>query len=86
MELANRPKAGTGKFTNQNLPLGCQDGNLWRGTYIPSLAHWCGGHVDPWTIEAGELHDAMQVIWDEVYRDSEVEHFITLKGAVFHVV
>ena len=86
MELANRPKAGTGKFTNQNLPLGCQDGNLWHGTYIPSLAHWCGGHVDPWTIEAGELHDAMQVIWDEVYRDSEVEHFITLKGAVFHVV
>jgi len=86
VELPNQQRTGTGsKFTNRDLPPGCQGGNRWRSVFIPSVAHWCRGNVDPWTIEVGDLRDTMQAIWDEVYRN-QVVHHITLKGAVFHVV
>ncbi|KIM64471.1 hypothetical protein SCLCIDRAFT_114970, partial [Scleroderma citrinum Foug A] len=74
----------SGKFINCDLPTGCQDRNLWRGVFIPSLAHWCGGYVDPWTIESLDLQDRMQVIWDEEYC-GKLNHTITIKGPVFHV-
>ncbi|KAI6003230.1 hypothetical protein F5J12DRAFT_893857 [Pisolithus orientalis] len=86
IELPNCPRNNaSSKFTDQDLPPGCQDGNVWHGIYIPSLAHWCGGYVNPWTIEAGDLQDAMQIIWDEVYC-GKVEHYIAPRGPVFHVV
>ena len=86
VELLNHTKSSTSsKFTNHDLPPGCQDGNVWCGVFIPSVTHWCGGDVDPWTIEPGDLCDAMQIIWDKVYHNT-VDHYITLKGAVFHVV
>jgi len=49
------------------------------------LAHWCGGYVDPWSIEPTKFQNAMQLIWNEVYRD-KIKHEITLNGAVYHVV
>ena len=82
VELGERPRNGH-KFTNQDLPPECR--SIWRSVYIPSLAHWCGGSVDPWTIGAGELQNAMQTIWGELYYGM-LEHNITLKGAVFQVV
>ncbi|KAI6146649.1 hypothetical protein BKA82DRAFT_9545 [Pisolithus tinctorius] len=86
IKLPNCPRNNmSSKFTNQDLPPGCQDGNVWHSIYIPSLAHWCGGYVNPWTIEAGDLQDAMQMIWDEVYH-GKVEHYIAPRGPVFHVV
>ncbi|KIK77440.1 hypothetical protein PAXRUDRAFT_17496 [Paxillus rubicundulus Ve08.2h10] len=73
-----------GKYINADLPPGCQEGNLWHGTFIPTLAHCCGGSVDPFTIKVADLRDAMQSIWDEVYGDN-IEHDIETTGAVFHV-
>ena len=82
VELPECPRNGH-KYTNQDLPP--ESHSIWHSIYIPSLAHWCGGRVDPWTIEAGELQNAMQIIWDELYYGT-LEHNITLKGLVFQMV
>lgn len=81
----SRCAKGSSKFTNDSLPAGCQEGNLWRGVFITLVAHWHGGHVDPWSIDPQEQQCAMQVIWDEIYRD-KFEHSITLGGPVYYVV
>ena len=77
-------KGSNRKFTNSDLPDGCREGGTWR-SFISSLVHWCGGHVDPWSVEPTKLQDAMQQMWSVVYHN-EIDHEVTLKGAVYHVV
>ena len=78
-------KGPSKKFTNKNLPDGSHVGNTFRSIYVPSLVHWWGGHVDPWSVDPTELQDAMQSIWNVVYCN-RIEHEVTVKGAVYAVV
>ena len=79
---------GTGinnRYQNDDLPDGCQDGNMWRRVFIPTVAHWSGGEVEPWGPDDDELRDVMQDIWDDIYED-KVKHTILRSGAVMKVV
>ena len=44
-----------------------------------------GGHIDPWSVDPTELQDAMQSVWNVVYRN-RIEHEVTIKGPVYAVV
>ena len=72
------------KFTNSGLPDGCHKGGTWH-SFISSLAHWCGDHVDSWSVKPTKLQDVMQQMWNVVYHN-KINHEVTLKGAVYHVV
>ena len=77
---------GSGKkFTNKHLPDGSHIDNTFRSVYVPSLVHWWGGHVDPWSVDPTKLQDAMQSVWNVVYRN-RIEHEVTIKGPVYAVV
>ncbi|KAG2132523.1 uncharacterized protein EDB93DRAFT_1056147, partial [Suillus bovinus] len=69
---------------NDDLPEGCQDGNTWRWVFIPTVAHWAGGEVEPWGPEDEDLRDAMQEIWNYIYR-GKIRHEISRSGAVLKV-
>ncbi|KAG2150699.1 uncharacterized protein EDB93DRAFT_1103403 [Suillus bovinus] len=72
------------RYQNDDLPEGCQDGNTWRRVFIPTVAHWAGGEVEPWGPEDEDLRDAMQEIWNYIYR-GKIRHEISRSGAVLKV-
>ncbi|KAG2124201.1 hypothetical protein DEU56DRAFT_923601 [Suillus clintonianus] len=72
------------RYQNDDLPEGCQDGNTWRRVFIPTVAHWAGGEVEPWGPEDEDLRDAMQEIWNYIYR-GKIQHEISRSGAVLKV-
>ncbi|KAG2124207.1 hypothetical protein DEU56DRAFT_917080 [Suillus clintonianus] len=72
------------RYQNDDLPERCQDGNTWRRVFIPTVAHWAGGEVEPWGPEDEDLRDAMQEIWNYIYR-GKIQHEISRSGAVLKV-
>ncbi|KAG2105105.1 uncharacterized protein F5147DRAFT_775425 [Suillus discolor] len=76
------------KYKNSDLPPGCLDRNLWRGVFIPTVAHAAGGeNVHPWLIEDDTLILILTKMWNIVYADnpSLKNYKIVLGGAVYHV-
>ncbi|KAG1889686.1 uncharacterized protein F5891DRAFT_987275 [Suillus fuscotomentosus] len=76
------------KYKNSDLPPGCLDGNLWRGVFIPTVAHATGGkNVHPWLIEDNTLIPILTKTWNIVYADnpSLKNYKIVIGGAVYHV-
>ncbi|KAG1764198.1 hypothetical protein EDD22DRAFT_951795 [Suillus occidentalis] len=55
------------RYQNDDLPDGCQHNNTWCQVFIPTVAHWAGGDVEPWGPDNHELRDVMQDIWDHIY-------------------
>ncbi|KIK37998.1 hypothetical protein CY34DRAFT_91716, partial [Suillus luteus UH-Slu-Lm8-n1] len=72
------------RYQNDNLPDGCQHNNTWCRVFIPTVAHWAGGDVEPWGPDDHELRDIMQDIWDHIYK-GRIEHEISSSGAVLKV-
>ncbi|KIK74948.1 hypothetical protein PAXRUDRAFT_174269, partial [Paxillus rubicundulus Ve08.2h10] len=72
------------KYTNADLPAGCQDGNIWRCTFIPILGHFCGGYKEPWNVERTDLKDALQTIWNTVYGNL-IQYTVIIGGPVYQV-
>ncbi|KAG1869707.1 hypothetical protein C8R48DRAFT_771096 [Suillus tomentosus] len=72
------------RYQNDDLPDGCQHNNTWRRVFIPTVAHWAGGDVEPWGPGDHELRDVMQNIWDHIYK-GRIEHKISSSGAVLKV-
>ncbi|KAG2034045.1 hypothetical protein BDR03DRAFT_870870, partial [Suillus americanus] len=76
------------KYKNGDLPPGCLDSNLWRGVFIPTVAHAAGGeNVHPWLIEDNILIPILTKAWNMVYADhpSLLNHKIIPGDAVYHV-
>ncbi|KAG1878617.1 hypothetical protein C8R48DRAFT_768177 [Suillus tomentosus] len=76
------------KYKNSDLPPGCLDRNLWRGVFIPTVAHAAGGeNVHPWLIEDDTLILILTKTWNIVYADnpSLKNYKIVIGGAVYHV-
>ncbi|KAG1750518.1 uncharacterized protein EDB91DRAFT_1304043 [Suillus paluster] len=69
---------------NDDLPDGCQHNNTWCQVFIPTVANWAGGDVEPWGPDNHELRDVMQDIWDHIYK-GRIEHEISSSGAVLKV-
>lgn len=83
---SRRDGSGTNhRYQNNDLPEGCQDGNAWRRVFIPSVAHWAGGDVEPWGPDDSDLRETMQEMWDHIYR-GRIQHEISRSGAVMKVV
>jgi len=55
------------KFSNAHLPSGCQDGNRWCRTFIPTYTCFITSYGDPWTILDTDTMPAIQAIWNKVY-------------------
>jgi len=53
--------------------------------FIPSVAHWAGGDVEPWGPDDSDLRETMQEIWDHIYR-GRIQHEISQSGTVMKVV
>ncbi|KIJ06885.1 hypothetical protein PAXINDRAFT_19912, partial [Paxillus involutus ATCC 200175] len=72
------------KYINSDLPSGCLTANVWRRVYISALAHFAAGYQDPWTIHDEDFKNALQLIWDEVYKNS-IKHTVVVGGPVYYV-
>ncbi|KIK33244.1 hypothetical protein CY34DRAFT_11835 [Suillus luteus UH-Slu-Lm8-n1] len=82
---SRRDGSGTNhQYQNDDLPEGCQDGNAWHRVFIPSVAHWAGGDVEPWGPDDSDLRETMQEMWDHIYR-GQIQHEISRSGAVMKV-
>lgn len=75
------------KFTNANLPPGCQDNGAWRRIFLPTYLQYLGSRdaKDPWNLEDHETVSVLQKIWDYTY-GQKVPHKITVNGPVFSIV
>ncbi|KAG2110724.1 hypothetical protein BD769DRAFT_1392187 [Suillus cothurnatus] len=76
------------KYKNSDLPAGCQDGNTWRGLFIPTIAHAAGGHnVHPWLIEDDALILILTMAWKTVYAKNLtlIDHLIVPGDTVYYV-
>jgi len=54
-------------FKNGDLPDGCQTGDVWRRTFIPTYLWWVATQPDPWCLDDEKAIEAMQDIWDTIY-------------------
>jgi hypothetical protein len=78
------------KFTNSTLPAGCEDGNAWRGSFVPTYIHFVATYKDPWVVDDGDAVPAMQLAWDTLFVNRKsgpvIVHSIQVGEAVFAVV
>ncbi|KAG2126446.1 hypothetical protein BD769DRAFT_1668457 [Suillus cothurnatus] len=72
------------QYQSDDLPEGCQDSNAWCRMFIPSVAHWAGGDVEPWGPDNSDLRETMQEIWDHIYQ-GRIQHEISQSGTVMKV-
>ena len=76
------------KYTNANLPSGCQDSGTWRRTFIPTYLQYLASRdsdTDAWAVNDDEGVSIQQKIWEFVYGD-KIPHIITVQGPVFSLV
>ncbi|KAG2084605.1 uncharacterized protein F5147DRAFT_782425 [Suillus discolor] len=76
------------KYKNSDLPAGCQDGNAWRSSLIPTIAHAVGGdNIHPWLIEDDALIFILTKTWKVVYagKPTLVNYSIVPGDAVYYV-
>jgi len=73
------------KYSNDDLPNGCQDGGVWRRNMVPTYAQFVASYEDPWVVQDDNAVAAMQVAWDAIY-GRRVRHTIEVQDAVFTIV
>jgi hypothetical protein len=71
-------------FKNGDLPSGCRTNDAWRRAFIPTYLWWVATQEDPWALDDEKALDAMQTIWDVIYKKT-VPYTITLNDPVFFV-
>lgn len=77
------------KYKNSNLPVGCQDGNAWCNSLIPTITHAVGGdNIHPWLIKDDALIFILAKTWKVVYagKPTLVNYSIVPGDAVYYVV
>jgi hypothetical protein len=73
------------KYKNEDLPVGCIDGNRWRGCFIPSYIWFLAFQDDPWRVSDNAAVKGMQKIWDAIYNE-RIPYEISANDAVFTIV
>jgi hypothetical protein len=84
----NQLESGS-RWTNANLPPGCQRDNAWRRIYVTTFAGFVAGYRDPWIVNDEDAIKAMQKIWDKCFLNNshpDIHHRVTLNDPVFSVV
>lgn len=86
-------RKGHDKYTNEDLPDGAQDQNIWRRIVIPTFVMYIAGRKDIWSVKDEEAVVSLQKIWDHVYVNSrtepnekKIEHTIKISCAVYSIV
>ncbi|CDO73952.1 hypothetical protein BN946_scf185016.g109 [Trametes cinnabarina] len=62
-----RGSKGRAPRRNSSLPQGAQDGNRWKGVFVPTLLKALGTRDDPWNVTDQGMVAIMQSIWDATY-------------------
>jgi hypothetical protein len=73
------------RFTNQDLPAGCQDHSYWRHRFIPTYLQFVGAFADPWSIPDTDSLAALRKAWAKVY-GQRIVYKVTAHDAVFTLV
>jgi hypothetical protein len=78
------------KFSNRDLPPGCQDNNLWRGVVVPTYEHYLSFslHDDPWNFRSERAVEILQKVWDNVYDGkTPIRHNLKMcRPAIRHIM
>ena len=75
------------KFINGDLPVGCEKGNKWRRTFIPTYIAFVASHTDPWSVDDDEAVTAMQLSWNAVYLNTTLmPQVVRVDDAIFFIV
>lgn len=85
--LKGQPRGKNGRklaLTNKDLPNGVHDKDRWHKHFIPTFLWWAGRQQDPWNLPDDDVVDALQEIWDVLYK--KIPHSVEAKDAVFAVV
>lgn len=78
--------AHQGKYTNADLPKGCQDKYLWRHVFIPTVYTYFAACPDPWSQNDNLVVGKLQLVWNKSFEDEPcVRHTILPSKAVFSV-
>ena len=75
------------KYTNAQLPAGCQDNSAWCRLFIPTCLQYLASRDSDnvWAINNDEAVSMQQNIWNFVYR-KKIPHIITVQGPVFALI
>ncbi|KAG2052554.1 hypothetical protein BDR06DRAFT_972941 [Suillus hirtellus] len=76
------------KYKNSDLPTGCQDGNAWCSSLIPTITHAAGrDNIHPWLIEDNALIFILTKTWKVVYagKPTLINYSIVPGDAVYYV-
>lgn len=75
------------KFTNSDLPHGCQDEGLWRRVVIPTYLEIIGSRTtkEAWILEVSDAEAILGQIWDYIY-GARVPYTVRYDGAVYFIV
>jgi len=85
--LRDQPHGKKGRklaLSNKDLPDGVHKKDRWHQTFIPTFLLWVGQQADPWNIPDDKVVDALQKIWDVVYKN--IPYIVEQKDAVCAVV
>ena len=73
------------KYSNIDLPAGCQERNVWRGKLIPTYIQYMSCKDVVWGMKDGDATAILQAIWDYLY-GARIPRQIVSTGPVFAVV
>jgi hypothetical protein len=74
------------RFVNSDLPIGCEKGNKWRRTFIPSYITYVASYSDPWIVDDSDAVISMECAWEATYRE-EIPHSIQVNDCpIFSIV
>ena len=78
---------------NHQLPNGAHDNGLWALIFIPTFLRYVSGtNRDVWALNQPNIIQALQAIWNEVYKGCnqnsrrKIRHVVEVGGAVHEVV
>jgi len=85
--LRDQPRGTKGRklaLGNKDLPDGVHKDDRWHKHFIPTFFLWLGRQADPWNVPDDEIVNALQKIWNVVYK--KIPYKVKQKDAVCAVV
>ena len=77
------------KWSNNDLPAGCTENNVWRRVFIPTFFTFLAASACPWTINDEVAAQGLQKIWNMTYHNwpGKPNHFhlVLPQRAVFSI-
>ncbi|KAH7917068.1 hypothetical protein BV22DRAFT_1135727 [Leucogyrophana mollusca] len=72
------------KYSNDDLPAGCNNGSQWRGILIPTYAKWYGTLSTPWGTKPAIETKTLRWLWDATF-DGTIPATFEEEGPIHYV-